>query len=218
MDNGLILLLLLLLLNKNKENKTFHIPIDKKENDLEIKSIPSSNKSFSLNVPYTLDKIKIAKKIGPYFPEEFVPALNKSLILTEKIIKLYEVMEFMQVDKVKYIENVITVENNKERLNYIVNTIQKEVKKEEIKSTGTIIEMILNIDKYSKMITVLNSVMSDPDSLNDPTKLLSLAEPFMQGRDEKEKEKLKDMAKMLEIMKTLDTTKKPKEKDIKTEN
>lgn len=151
------------------------------------------------------------KNIGPYFPEEFVPALNRSIIITEKIIKFYETIEFMQVSEAKYIKETIPVANNKERLSYIVNVIQKEVPKEETKNMGMALEMILNIDKYKKMFTILNSVISNPDSLNDPSKIFNLIEPFMQDKDEKEK--LKDMTKMLEIIKTLDTSKAPKNKE-----
>ena len=216
METGLVLILLLFVLNKKNENRTLDIPMDKGDNILDTRLDTSVNKTISLNIPYTAEKVRIMKKIGPYFPEEFLPVLNKSLTITEKIITLYETMEFMQVSEANYVKEVIPVENSKERLSYIINTIQKEIPKEEIKNMGMAMGMILNIDKYKKMLTVLNSIMSDPESLNDPTKMLSLIEPFMQGKDEKEKEKLKDMAKMLEIMKTLDTPKKPKEQHQKS--
>ena len=220
MDNGLVLIILLLVMNKNRENKSLEKSVGKEDDILDTK--PDTyldkpiDKSITLNIPYTIEKVKIMKKIGPYFPEEFIPALNKSLILTEKIIRVYELIEFMQITEAKYIKEPIPVENNRERISHIINTIQKEIPKEDMKNMGMTMEMVVNIDKYKKMFTILNSVMSNPDSLNDPNKMLSLIEPLLQGKDEKEKEKLKDMAKMLEIMNTLDTPKKAKAGDNKT--
>ena len=213
MDNGLVLFLLLFLLNQKNESKKLNIPTDKGKNILNT----STHQTISLNIPYTEEKIRIMKKIGPYFSEDFLPIINKSIMATEKIIRLYEVMEFIQTPEIDYIQNIIPVKNNRERLSYIINTIQNEISREDIKNMGMAMEMILNIDKYKKMLTTLSSIMSDPESLNDPTKMLGLIEPFMEGKDEKEKEKLKDMAKMLEVMKNLDTSKKPKKQSQKPE-
>ena len=190
-----------------------NIPTDKGKNILNT----STHQTISLNIPYTEEKIRIMKKIGPYFSEDFLPIINKSIMATEKIIRLYEVMEFMQTPEIDYIQDAIPVKNNRERLSYIINTIQNEISREDIKNMGMAMEMILNIDKYKKMLITLSSIMSDPESLNDPTKMLGLIEPFMEGKDEKEKEKLKDMAKMLEVMKNLDTSKKPKKQSQKPE-
>ena len=213
MDNGLVLFLLLFLLNQKNESKKLNIPTDKGKNILNT----STHQTISLNIPYTEEKIRIMKKIGPYFSEDFLPIINKSIMATEKIIRLYEVMEFIQTPEIDYIQNIIPVKNNRERLSYIINTIQNEISREDIKNMGMAMEMILNIDKYKKMLITLSSIMSDPESLNDPTKMLGLIEPFMEGKDEKEKEKLKDMAKMLEVMKNLDTSKKPKKQSQKPE-
>jgi hypothetical protein len=206
MNNGLILFFFLLL-NQTKRKNILETSKDNKS----IKLKSPMNKTITLNIPYTNQKIKIMKKIGPYFPEEFIPVLNKALIITEKIIKFYEAIDFIQIKEVKYIENPIPIENNKERLSRIINTIQREFPTEEINNIGMIMEIILNTDKYKKMFTVLNSIMSNPDNFNDPTKIYSLIEPFMQNKDEKEK--LKNMVKMLEIMNTLDTPKKPKNEE-----
>lgn len=206
MNNGLILFFFLLL-NQTKRKNILETSKDNKS----IKLKSPMNKTITLNIPYTNQKIKIMKKIGPYFPEEFIPVLNKALIITEKIIKFYEAIDFIQIKEVKYIENPIPIENNKERLSRIINTIQREFPTEEINNIGMIMEIILNTDKYKKMFTVLNSIMSNPDNFNDPTKIYSLIEPFMQNKDEKEK--LKNMVKTLEIMNTLDTPKKPKNEE-----
>lgn len=166
------------------------------------------NKNINFSASYTKEKIRIVKEIGPYFPEEVLPALNKSLIITEKIVKLHETIEFMKLPEDNYITESIPVNSSKQRLSYIVNTIRKEVPKQEVQDLGMVMEVILNIDKYKMILNILNSILSNPDMLNDPTKMVTLIEPFMEGKDNKEKEKLKDMIKMLEIMKSLDNPQK----------
>lgn len=197
MDIGL-LLILLLVINRNKDKEIFG-----------LKQIHDNTRV--LNLPYTKEKIRIVKKIGPYFPEEFLPYLNNALVITEKFVQVYETLEFIQYTKGDYIKDSVPVENNKERLSYIINTIQREVSTEEVRNMGMAIEMILNIDKYKKMFTTLASVMANPEGLNNPSSILSIMEPFMDGKDEMEKKKLKDMANMFELMKTLDKPKKSKE-------
>ena len=36
------------------------------------------------------------KKIGPYFPPEYIAPINKSIMITEKILGLYEAISFME--------------------------------------------------------------------------------------------------------------------------
>lgn len=201
MDGGIMLILLLLVLNKKREEKISTIS-NKQVNEL------MNPNSFTLNIPYTRDKIKIMKKIGPYFPQEYISPINKSITITEKIIKLFEAVDFMETPQINYIEPELSVANNKERISYIMNTIKNEVSKEEIKDMGLVLDIILNMDKYKNLFTILNSIITDPNSLNEPNKIIKLIEPLMEGKDEKEKEKMKEMMKMLEIMKTLDIGKK----------
>lgn len=168
---------------------------------------------MDLDIPYTIEKIQIMKKIGPYFPEEILPSVNKALMITEKLIKFYEAMEFIQISGVNYIQNTIPVENNQERLSYIANTIKREFSKEEINRMGAAIETILTMDKFNKLFQILNSILTNPDHLSDPASIINFMEPLMEGKGEKEKKQLRDMTKMLEIMKTLDSPKKTEEKE-----
>ncbi|NLV76807.1 MAG: hypothetical protein GX023_07475 [Tissierellia bacterium] len=202
MDIGIILLLLLLFY-KRKE-KTSNIFTTEGENI----SYEFENKTKSLNIPYTKEKINILKNIGIYFPEELIPLLNKSIFITEKIIKLFETMEFINISNISYIDKPIPVENNKERLSYIINTIQKEFPKENTQNIGTILDIIINMDKYKAIFSSLNTITSNPDNLKDPNQILHLLEPLLEGVDEKEKDKIREMAKILGLMNNLENTKK----------
>lgn len=201
MDNRIILILLFILNKKMKEKD-----LNTKEKLIEAeKNLTETKKSkFTLNIPYTKKKIEIIKKIGPYFPPEYITPINKSIIITEKILKGYETLDFIENSEINYIESSIPIKDNKERFNYIINTIKNEVSNEEIKNMGMFLDIVVNMDKYKTMFTMLNSLMSDPDSLNDPNKIFQIMEPLIEGKTEEEKKKMKEMMKMLEIMKTLD--------------
>lgn len=139
--------------------------------------------------------------------------INKSILFTERLIKVNELVNFMQNDEYQYINESIPVDNNKDRLNKIVNTIQKEAPSPEVTSLGTVMDLIINMDNYKKMFSILSSVMNNQDGLKDPTQLISMVAPILGGDNQKNSDKLKEMNKMMEIMKILNTPKQegPKE-------
>ncbi|MCF6466697.1 hypothetical protein [Clostridium sp. Cult2] len=198
MSHGIVIILMLMLF-KNRDNNVPNL-------------LDNTFKPIDLDVSITMEKIQLIKKIGPYFPEEIIPSINKALMVTEKIIKLYQTIEFIQFSEANYIQNTIPVENNQERLSYIAQTIKKEFSKEEINKMGTSIEMVLTIDRFNKLFIILNSIMTNPDHIKDPTNIIKLMEPLMDGKDEKEIKQIKDITKMLEILQTLDSPKKSTEK------
>ena len=70
--------------------------------------------------------------------------------------------------------------------------------------------IILNYDKYKYMMNIISIIISNPQSLNDPNELLKASESLMDGMKENEKEKIKDMMKMFELMKALEPSNKEK--------
>lgn len=205
MDNHFLIILLLLMSRKNQDADTH------KANTLEnfISNIEIDNK-------YTLEKVNMVKKVGPYFPENYLPIINKSISFTEKFIKMSQTMDFIKEEDKTYISEYISVDNNRERISKVISTIQSESSNSEISKTGTIIDMIINMDRYKKMFGILNSIMSNPNSLNDPAQLLSLAAPLLGGDNPESNEKIKEMSKMLEIMQLLNSPKKENIKDKAT--
>jgi hypothetical protein len=201
MDNRLLLILLFFIINRKKDTNLLEI-----EEEFEIieegKVIPKNNNI--LNIPRTKDKIKIMKKIGPYFPEEYIEPINKAISITEQIVVLHTAMEFLGEPKTNYIQASMPVTDNRERISHIMNTIKNEVSKEEIKDMGLVLDIIFNMDKYKSLFSILNTFMSDPNSLNEPEKFLKLAENFLEGKSDEEKKKMREMMKMLEVLKTLD--------------
>ncbi|QQY78796.1 hypothetical protein EDD65_11158 [Keratinibaculum paraultunense] len=191
-----IILLILILFYKNK-GKTLSIT----PNEEQTTSSEFENDTLILDIDYTKEKIDLMKKIGVFFPEKLIIPINKAIFISEKTIKLYETMEFISTPKISYIEKSVPVENNKERLSYIINTIQREFPKENIQNIALMLDIIINIDKYKSMLSRLNALISNPNSLQDPDKLFQLLEPMMEGKDEKEKDKIKEIVKLLGVMK-----------------
>ncbi len=138
------------------------------------------------------------------------------------MLKIYETINFVQQKDNMYITESIPIKNHQERLSYIANTIQKDFAREEIKRLGYVADLILQVDRFNKMVNVLNSFTSNPDLLKDTNNMFKILEPLL-GKDEKEMKKIKEMTKMMNILKALDQPKGNKEKkeykeDKKEEN
>lgn len=191
-DNFLIIMLFIFMGKKNNDNKVFGI------------------NTMELDHQYSMEKIKMVKKIGPYFPENYLPIINKSISFANKFIKINDAMNFVQNNDESYILEHIPMDK-KERTNKIISTIQNEplnFKKGQRGQIGQILDLVLNMDKYEKMFGVLNKLMTNPNSLNDPSQLINLIGPLMGSEMEDNSSKIKEMSKMMELMKLLDTPKK----------
>ncbi len=197
--NNLVLLLLLFIIRENR-SKTLQ-PLRKRPSTLEI------------DIKHTKEKIQLMKKIGPYFPEEYLNPINRAIGVTEKFIKVYETLEHIKISEFNYIKKAIPVESNKERLNYIASVIEKEFTKEQIRAMGKTVDMILKIDRFNKMMNMMSLLMENPVDLNDKESLMKIMEQFTQGKSSEEKKKMKDMMRMLDIIKALDSPKKAAEKN-----
>lgn len=160
-----------------------------------------------LNVSQSRQKIKLMKKIGPYFPPEYIGPINTALVFTEKFLHLYESINFVNSPTINYIEKSIPLDTNKERVHYIINTIRDETKKEDVENMGLVLDLIVNMEKYKKLLDLFTSLISQPDSLNDPSQIINLIEPLMEGRPEEERKKIREMAQILGMMQKLDEDK-----------
>ena len=205
MDNKILIFLFLLVLGKNQETES-----------TALHSLGNFVNTLEVDPEYTAEKIKVVKKVGAYFPEHYIPLINKSILFTERLIKINELANFMKNDEYAYIKEPISVNNNKERISKVVNVIQNEVPKTEVKNLGMMMDLIINMDKYKQMFSMLTSVMGNQDALKDPTQLIGMLAPIMGGDGQQSGDKMKEMSKMMEIMKALNApTPKNEEKKIK---
>lgn len=204
MDNNILIFIVLLIAGKNQGNKLTG-----------LNTLENFVNTMEIDTKYTLEKIRMAKKIGTYFPEQYIPLINKSILFTERIMKINELIEFMKNEEYQYIKEATIVDSNKDRLNKIIHVLQKEASRSETKNVGMIMDLIINMDTYKKMFSVLTSVINSQDGLNDPTQLMNILTPLMDSDDLKNKDKFKEMGKMMEIMKILNSQKQENKEENK---
>ncbi|MEY8416385.1 hypothetical protein AAK964_08795 [Tissierella praeacuta] len=204
MDNNILIFIVLLIAGKNQGNKLTG-----------LNTLENFVNTMEIDTKYTLEKIRMAKKIGTYFPEQYIPLINKSILFTERIMKINELIEFMKNEEYQYIKEATIVDSNKDRLNKIIHVLQKEASRSETKNVGMIMDLIINMDTYKKMFSVLTSVINSQDGLNDPTQLMNILTPLMDSDDLKNKDKFKEMGKMMEIMKILNSPKQENKEENK---
>lgn len=192
-----ILILLLLLLNK--------------DNDVQnpLHSVKEYVNGIKINYKYTSDKIRIVKKIRPYLPSEYSDSVNRSIAVTEKLIKLLEAKDYIQSIDSMDIDKITEIEMEpKDKMLKIVHIIQEEVQNSKMDNLGFALDLVGNIDNYKNMFSLLTTFMKDKKSLNEPNNIMKLMESFLGGNNPKDKEKLKELSKMMELLKVLDTPKK----------
>jgi len=204
LDNNILIFIVLLIAGKNQGNKLTG-----------LNTLENFVNTMEIDTKYTLEKIRMAKKIGTYFPEQYIPLINKSILFTERIMKINELIEFMKNEEYQYIKEATIVDSNKDRLNKIIHVLQKEASRSETKNVGMIMDLIINMDTYKKMFSVLTSVINSQDGLNDPTQLMNILTPLMDSDDLKNKDKFKEMGKMMEIMKILNSPKQENKEENK---
>ena len=197
-----MLILLYLLTNKSNTNSqdTLH-------------TIKNYIKDIQIDPNYTEEKIRIAKKIGPLLPLEYGVTFNKSILMTERIVKVMDAVDFVNNAEAPKILSLDL--QPKDRLQKIVATIQDEVQSSKIENFGLILDLIINMEKYKKMFTTITSLMGNKKGLSDTNSIINLMDTFMGGSSDKDKEKVNEMTKMFEILKMLDT---PSKKDKPTES
>lgn len=163
---------------------------------------------MEIDYEYTKEKIKIAKKIRPYVPTDYTSAYDKSLIITEKFIRIIEASDYINTLEMVEVKPVDLPPL--ERLQHIVNIVQHEAKSSKVENLGIVLDLLVNMDNYKKMFGLFTNVMRDKKLFNDPTTLVKLMDTFMDGKSEKDQEKIKDMSKMLDLFKMFEGSQKSK--------
>ncbi len=191
MDTPLLLLVLYL-----TQNDSFNVSGEP------LHSMYDYLNTMEINPQYTKTKLKIAKKIYPILPIEYAYLMRKSISLVEKTIHLIETVDYLKTEETDKI-NPLNMDS-KERLKKITSVVQDEIKGSDRESLGMVMDLVVNMDRYKKIISTYNQVSRNKDLLSDKESLMSLMEAFMEGSSEKDKEKIKDMKKMMDIFMLLD--------------
>lgn len=155
MDNQLMVFILLLMAsNKTEESSIW-------------KALGHFLSTMEVDSQYTLEKIDILKKVGPYFPEEYIPLINKSISIAEGFLKFNQLIDLLEHKDNDYITETIHVKTEKERLSKIIGTVQKEAGEFENNNYGMVMDLIVNMDKYKSMFNNLDSIINKPEALKN---------------------------------------------------
>lgn len=187
----------------NKDNSKGLVDINQYINNLQIEP------------KYTEEKIKLARKIAPLMPSQYIQPINRSIYITENLVKIMELNDYMSNRSSVVQAAHIPIEDNRERISRIVSVIQEEVPKSNMQNIGTVLELITNIDRYKKMFELLNTFMKNQNLTKDADKLVKMVEPMMKGKNSTEGEGSLDIEKIMNIMSLLN---KSKEKTSPTEH
>lgn len=162
--------------------------------------------SMEIDVKYTEEKIHLAKKITPLMPLEYIDPIIRSIYITESLVKIKELKDYTNTN-ISTIQTVhIPVKDNKERISKIVSIIKEEMPNSNMNHIGTVLELVVNLDKYKKMFELLNTITKNQNLKNDKDKLLNLVEPLMKNKGSSEGEAL-DIERLINIISLLN---KPK--------
>lgn len=215
-SSPLILLFVLTQLNTNKDKYQMNYSSISNQNHSSLeafKPIADFLSSVEIDPIYTKEKIRIMGKIGPYLPEKYIGLVNQSMLNTERILKINELLGFLNEGNKPYIDGAIAVSNTKDRINKIVKIVQKETSNSNNKEIGIIMDLVVNMDKYKKMLVALNTLMNNDNPMEHPDQLINMMLPIF-GEDENNGDKIKELSKIMEIVKVLnnDSIKDPNDK------
>lgn len=192
-----VILILIYLLNNNSELSSIN----------SLHTIKNFFNSLEVNSIYTEEKIHIAKKIVPLLPEDYITTLNKSIFITERILKILDLVEFLQVSE---IDDFTALDlEPKDRIQKIISTVQEEVQSSKLENLGIVLDLVVNMDKYKKLLSTFNNIKSNKNK--DKDSIMNLIDVLMDGTNEKAKDKVKDMSKMFDLIKLIDSPKKTEE-------
>lgn len=190
-----IILLLMLISAANKDNSKGLVDINQYINNLQI------------DPRYTEEKIKLARKIAPLMPSEYIQPISRSIYITESLVKIMELNDYMS-NKTPVMQTAhIPIEDNRERLSRIVSVIQEEIPRSNMQNIGTVLELITNIDRYKKMFELMSVFMKNQSVTKDADKLAKMVEPMMKGKSSTDGEGSLDIEKIMNIMTLLNKSK-----------
>lgn len=193
-------ILILLVLASNEDSTTDIDPLH---------TLKNYAQDFKVDHNYTREKVRIFKNILPYLPEDYLETGGRSIIATEKVLKVLEVIEFINTESA--IPEPLEMDSV-ERAYKIVTTMQEQINNANIDKLGTILDIMVNKDHYKELVNVALEFMGNKEALKDPSNLSKLLQPFLG----KEKMENNNLGKMLEILAMLEPGKE-KEKKIEKE-
>lgn len=190
-----ILLLLILSSTRNRDKSGGLASVSEYINNMEI------------NPNYTEEKITLARKIAPLMPVEYINPINRSISITESLMRIMELRAYMNTSTTSAQMSPIPIENNKERISKIISVIQEEVPRSNMNNIGPVLELIVNMDKYKRMFDIFNTLMKNQNINKDADKLIKMVEPMMKSNNPAGGDGTLDIEKIMNVMNLLNKNK-----------
>lgn len=167
-----------------------------------------------LEIDKIMNKVEFLRKAGPYFPEDAASILNKSILVTEKIIKIHETVDFIKTNNDFSPIKTVETKNDKEKINNILSIAKEEFPDNRLNDMGFIIDLFLNSEKYLNLLNIFGSLMAQSKSSKDLSSLSNNLKPMIDNLNEEDKTKIEEAMKMLEIIDILNNPSKDKKNNI----
>lgn len=180
----------------------------RKDLSLEIESlhkVKSYVENLELDHNYTKEKIRIFKDILPYLPKDYIETGGRSIIATEKILRLLETVEYVGLETKVPVEALDLAPM--ERSYKIVATLQEEIENSNIEKLGFVLDIMVNKDQYKMLANTALEFLSNKEALKNPKNITKLIKPFIGDKDIENSE----LGKLIDILDILEPGEKTNE-------
>ena len=204
---NILLLFVLFFIFKNT------LPIRSKDKTLNLDFKNPLDLLKKVNINEIRSKADMLIKTGPYLPENLVVSLNKVVPLYEKVNAVIYLLEFLRSSN--SVSKIIPHKTmaQKDKINEIVNIVNKEMPNDTLKSVTPLIDVFLNLDKYKGLLNMFNSMSSSKSEGNQLDNLVKSITPLLNGNSENSEKNIPIMD-ILKVLTSDDTTDiKNKDKD-----
>ncbi len=186
--------------SNNPQSTNFFEPINNLVSSLNIENIFTS-----LNAKTIEKNIHTIKKIGPYLPEHVIPTVNSLVLTFEKVNRALSLVDFFSTARDYSPISPVSINNNREKIGNVINILSNELPEEKGKQIRPIIDMVTNIDKLKGVISAVSSLANSSDQpTNSIDTLIEVVSPLLGGKNI-DKEKIKEMIGMMEMIKILNS-------------
>lgn len=205
----------ILFLLKDKNSKTNPLQSITEPLDNIINSLNAESLSKALNPQNIEPKIATLKKIGPYMPESSFPMINKIVLTFEKINKVISLADFISTSNSFEPIQSLEIKDTKDRINKIINVLKDELPEDTATTVKPMLDLVTNIDKVKGILNAITSLTKKDSITNAPLEdIVDLVLPFLGESKKINKDKIKEMVSMFEMMKILnDEDNKEKSED-----
>ncbi len=124
--------------------------------------------SLDIKAGDTEEKIRTLRKIMTCLPEKYLGLINRSILYTEEIVRIYELGNSFKDNSYDYVTTSNKVRDNREKISKVLQSLQNESPDIYDDKLGVFMDLLMNMDNYRKMFDLFVSIAKYPDNIKDP--------------------------------------------------